>query len=228
MVKTQNYQNGQIYQIVDNGFNLCYIGSTIDKLSNRFNSHKAKYKKYKQFGIGANTSVYELFDKYGVENCKIIWIEDYPCSSKKELEAREGHHQKNNTCLNKNRAGRSRKEWEEDNKDQICIQQRNWRENNKTHLQQHKKQHYEQNREHYNLLAKQWRENNKEYKNECDKRYREKHKETLREKEKEPFNCVCGATVQRTEKARHCKTQKHQEWLKQQEPEIEPQLEELD
>ena len=37
---------------------------------------------------------FELFDEYGVENCKIVWIKDSPCSSKKELEAEEGRLQK--------------------------------------------------------------------------------------------------------------------------------------
>jgi hypothetical protein len=35
------------------------------------------------------TSSY-LFNKYGIENCRIIWIKDYHCNSKKELEAEEG------------------------------------------------------------------------------------------------------------------------------------------
>jgi len=35
--------------------------------------------------------VYDLFDEFGIENCKIVWEEDFPCGSKNELEKREGH-----------------------------------------------------------------------------------------------------------------------------------------
>ena len=31
----------------------------------------------------------KLFEKYGVENCKIILIEKYPCNDKDDLVARE-------------------------------------------------------------------------------------------------------------------------------------------
>ena len=36
MVKTKNYQNGKIYQVVDIAYEQCYFGSTIDTLPNRF------------------------------------------------------------------------------------------------------------------------------------------------------------------------------------------------
>ena len=36
------YQNGKIYKIVDNGYNLCYYGSTVQPLSKRLASHKKK------------------------------------------------------------------------------------------------------------------------------------------------------------------------------------------
>jgi len=40
------YQRGQIYKIVDVGFNTCFIGSTIEPLSKRMSKHRSKYKDY--------------------------------------------------------------------------------------------------------------------------------------------------------------------------------------
>ena len=40
------YEKGQIYKIVDVGFNLCYIGSTTEKLVKRFGRHRRHYRAY--------------------------------------------------------------------------------------------------------------------------------------------------------------------------------------
>jgi hypothetical protein len=40
------YQRGQIYKIVDVGFNKCFIGSTIEPLSKRMSKHRSQYKDY--------------------------------------------------------------------------------------------------------------------------------------------------------------------------------------
>ena len=61
---------------------------------------RLKYKAYK-LGNYTFTASFLLFDEFGVENCKIEWVENYPCNSKKELEAREGEHQRNTDCVNK-------------------------------------------------------------------------------------------------------------------------------
>ena len=59
-------------------------------------------------------SAKKMFDEYDVENCIIECIEDYPCKSKKELEARQGHHTKLNGCFNKRIEGRTDKEYRDD------------------------------------------------------------------------------------------------------------------
>ena len=42
-----------------------------------------------------------LFEKYGVENCNIILMENVDVKSKDELTAREAEYIKNNKCINK-------------------------------------------------------------------------------------------------------------------------------
>ena len=92
-----NYENGKIYKIepiCDHDEQDIYIGSTTKKyLSDRMCEHRADYKRYSK--TRKKTTSFILFDKYGVENCKIILLENYACTSKNELVAQEAEHIKN-------------------------------------------------------------------------------------------------------------------------------------
>ena len=116
------YQNGQIYKITDIGYNKCYIGSTCEKLSQRMTRHRGKYTSYLN-GKCTKTCSFDLFDEYGVDNCKIERIEHFPCNSKEELRQREGFHIKNTDCVNKYIPQRSSKQYYNDNYD-FCREQR--------------------------------------------------------------------------------------------------------
>ena len=161
------YEKGQIYKIVDVGFNLCYIGSTTEKLVKRFGRHRRQYRAY-LLGKKHKISSFDIFDKYGIDNCKIYWIEDYPCNSKKELEAREGYYIETTDCVNRRMEGRSQEEYRETRKPQL----------REYHIQ-----------------------------------YYHKNKATIFE----PMTCGCGVTFNKDHKARHEKSKKPQDWLKQQE-----------
>ena len=172
-----DYSKGQIYKVVDNGLNMCYIGSTVQKLCKRMAQHRKDFKRYLDKSDRKNTSIFEIFQKYGVENCKIVWIEDCPCNSKKELEAREGEIQKENDCVNKYIAGRSSKERYEDNKDEVLAKCKIYREreDKKEHIKERKKQNYQNKREYYLEKAQIYRDNHKEERKEYfKKRYENK------------------------------------------------------
>ena len=213
------YEKGQIYKVVSPDFSKCYIGSTTEGIKKRLIRHKASYNYQLKSGKKKNCSCFRIFDEYGADNCKIYWIEDYPCNSKKELEAREGYYIRNNECVNKAIAGRERNEWSKEyrakNKEKLDEYYNEWKSNNEEHLQQYRANYYQENKDYHNQKGKEWRENNKDRKKATDKAYREKNKETIMQKEKELINCKCGATIQKTEKARHERTQKHQNYLKQ-------------
>ena len=126
-----NYSNGKIYMIrpvVEHNEGEVYIGSTTKYyLCDRLFNHRDTYEKYKVgFGCG-RFSLYDLFDKYGADNCSIFLLENVNCNSRDELHAREGFHIRNTKCVNKILAGgRSREEILErkrqyriDNKDKI-------------------------------------------------------------------------------------------------------------
>ena len=122
------YQNGKIYKIVDVGYTKCYIGSTTETLSQRMARHRSKYNKEFTKGKGDQTRTHWLFDEFGVENCKIELIENYPCKNREELERQEGIHIKANDCINKIIAGRTRQEYYQDENDYICFRQDIYRE----------------------------------------------------------------------------------------------------
>ena len=94
-----NYMNGKIYMLT-NGSGLNYYGSTTQKLSSRMSGHRATYKKYKEKKIGKQETSRLLFDK-DFKGTKIILVENFPCSSKYELEKRERFYIDNNECVNK-------------------------------------------------------------------------------------------------------------------------------
>ena len=107
--------------------------------------YKENYKRY-QSGKYHFVSSFMLFDEFGIDNCKVEWIEDYPCNSKKELEAREGKYQKENDCVNKRVAGRTIQEYNEDNRERLRNREREYRERKKEHIQQRKHNWYEKNK----------------------------------------------------------------------------------
>jgi hypothetical protein len=112
-----NYQNGKIYKIESNLGDKIYIGSTTKNyLSQRIDSHRSQYKQWKSNKRGLTTS-FLLFEEYGLENCKIILLEAFPCSSKDELIARESHYIKTIDCVNKVIPDRTKQEYYETNKD---------------------------------------------------------------------------------------------------------------
>jgi len=113
------YKNGKIYKITDSKNEMLYIGSTIQPLIYRFRLHVSSFK------ANANkSSARHIFAKYGVANCSIHLIEEYPCNSREELSRREGAvivNMRNTiqSIVNKNIAGRTRKEWMADNKAKV-------------------------------------------------------------------------------------------------------------
>ena len=61
--------------------------------------------------------------------------------------------------------------------------------------------------------AYQTKEQLKEQKKENDREYREKNRDILREKAREKFTCECGTTLRKSDKARHNRSIKHQNYI---------------
>ena len=117
-----NYSNGKIYKIepiVEHEEGEIYVGSTTKKyLSQRMDNHRNDYNRWKDNKFHKLT-LFALFDKYGIDNCKIYFLESVNANSRDELLAREGHYIKNLKCVNKCIIGRTAKEYYIDNIDKI-------------------------------------------------------------------------------------------------------------
>ena len=190
-----DYQKGQIYKLwsPQGNDNEIYIGSTVQPLYKRKNTHKAS----------KNCSSKILFEKY--DDIRIELIEYFPCNNKQELGKKEGFYIRNNDCINKNIAGRTEKEYYEDNKEKI----KEYLQDNKEKIKEQKKEYYEDNKD----KIKEYRDNNKEKKKEYMKEYYEDNKEKIKENNQKKITCVCGRTISFHEKPRHERTKIHQNFI---------------
>lgn len=114
-----DYNNGRIYIIRNTVNDKVYIGSTTQSLTKRFYIHKSS-KMVKRNLI---RPFYKAMREIGEEHFYIELIENYPCKSKEELNAREGYwiRQYNSFTngYNGKIEGRSKKQWEQDNAEEI-------------------------------------------------------------------------------------------------------------
>ena len=217
------YEQGKIYQIVDVGFNKCYIGSTCEGLKRRMARHREHYKAHVNGCSRKHERSMMLFDEFGIDNCKILLIKDFPCSSRAELEREEGREIQNNIdkCVNKNVVGRTRQEYYNDNHERLLQNKKEHRLNNIEQYKEKDKKYSENNKEKISERRKKQYEQNKEEINGKNRANYQKNKDKYLAQQKQPYHCKCGAICVWNVKARHFRTQKHQDWLKQQEPEQE-------
>ena len=115
-----DYANGKIYMLeptceYDEGD--VYYGSTASTLVKRLSEHKKPSN---------NLTSRLLLDKYGRDNIKIVLMEAYPCSCVDELKAVEAKYQRANKCVNKRIAGRTQKEYYQDNRDTTLAYQKKY------------------------------------------------------------------------------------------------------
>jgi len=171
-----NYQNGKIYSIRSYQTDMIYIGSTCQSLAVRKGAHKQNYQRY-QNGKGNYVTSFEII-KY--DDAYIELVEAYPCNNRYELCRREGELiREMDNVINKRIAGRTHKEWREDNKE-------------------YNKEYYEANKDKISEQMKQWREDNKDKQRELNKQYYEANKDNLREQRKvynqanvNKYKCYC-------------------------------------
>ena len=197
-----NYQNGQIYKIIsfDNP-DICYIGSTTQTLAMRMGGHRRCYNTYLKVG---KTNKYTTSCKICCyPDAHIYLIESYSCDNKNELERREGEiikqYTKDNELenpVNFNIAGRTSKEWKDDNKEKHKEYQKQYHINNSEKLKERNKQ--------YQI-------NNKETIKEQKKQYYHNNKETIKEKRKIKVNCeYCNSYVRKQDIRAHQQSKKCQ------------------
>ena len=129
-----NYNYSKIYKlepIQEHNDDEIYIGSTTKKyLSQRIAAHRYEYNKWVA-GDRHYYTCFQLFSKYGVENCKIILLESVNANNKDELEAREAFYINTLKCVNKFIPLRTDKEYHIDNRETILKKHKDYYEKNK-------------------------------------------------------------------------------------------------
>ena len=220
----RDYSKGKIYKIVvdTEEIYLPYVGSTIQGLAERMGGHRRNYKKWKNGG--RKCSSFDLFDKFGIENCKIILLEEFSCENISQLLMQERKWFDKMECCNQNKPFISKEEITEYQKEY----QKEYRDEHKKEFVEyfkiyydtHKEQIAEQQKiyrdEHKEIIAKKdkiYYEQHKEQILEKVKIYQQKHKEQIAEKAKEKFECPCKSICRLSNKSQHERTKKHQNYL---------------
>jgi hypothetical protein len=225
---SKDYSKWKIYKIepkIDHDEGDIYIGSTTKQyLSQRMTAHRKNYnstwlKGNKQYKLTS----YDIFDKYGVDNCEIILLETVKATSIDDLRAREKYYIKSIKCVNRNIPTRTIKEYVDDNKEKIKEQQLNWRLQNKDAIKEYQKVYNEENRDDIRQQKKEYRVQNKELLSANKKVYYDKNKEELNKLRREKYakrvvntECQCGSLYRSCDKARHENTKKHLTFITQQ------------
>lgn len=115
MAVVNRYLTGKIYKIFNTIDDKIYVGSsTQSTLAKRMSQHRNVYKRDRC----KNIKLYIHMKEIGIDNFKIELIELYPCNSKDELHAREGHWCRTlNAELNMTMPGRTIEQYRIDNRE---------------------------------------------------------------------------------------------------------------
>ena len=133
-----NYQNSKIYVLRSHQTEKIYIGSTCNELRKRLHSHKTQYRRFNNKKYNIYYTSYEILK---FDDCYIELYEKYPCTDRNELNKREGEIIRSLDCVNKVIAGRTRKQYNIDNKEYLKKYHQIYREKNKEIIKKRQKEH---------------------------------------------------------------------------------------
>ena len=190
-----DYKNGKIYQLVCNETGEVYIGSTVQDLERRLSSHE----------VSANCCrSKQIIDR---NNYYIEILETYPCNNEFELDRKEGEYQRAIECINYKIAGRTAKEYYQDNKEKLVSSQHEYRQNNKEAINAINKA--------YNSKVVICECGIKSTKGSLSRHRRSKRHidlinlETIKPPVGEVVVCECGSSCVKQQLARHRRTKRH-------------------
>ncbi len=173
-----NYQQGKIYKIQHE--NLVYVGGTTQKLRQRRGEHRRCFREQTDRKCSSRLVLQENYD------APITLLENYPCNSKEELDAREQYWiDQHPECVNRHKAftgipaGLTHAEynyaWWKQNRERLADKEK-----------ESSARRYQANRE--AILAHQ----------------------------AEQITCGCGSTHRRNNKSIHLRSAKHLRWAEAQ------------
>jgi hypothetical protein len=141
-ITLNKYSNGKIYKIINNVDDICYVGSSTRELNNRMLEHIGAYKLWITDNLKYPfTSSFNLFNIYGLDNCKIELIENFQCFNKQELNIKESYYIKLLQSVNITIPNRTTQGYRQDNKDKITERNKKYVLNNKDKIKEFQKQY---------------------------------------------------------------------------------------
>jgi len=186
----KDFSQAKIYKIVCNTTQEIYVGSTTKQyLSQRLSAHRDAFKRWKTGKTKSFTSSFHILER---DNYTIELIETCACNCWDELLLREGYWVRLLDCVNQLIPGRTRKEYDDDNKDHIKETRAIYVEVNKDKINERQREYRKVNADEINLKRIEYRDLNKDkikeqvaayhkdHKEE-EKKYREENKDKLRE-----------------------------------------------
>ena len=192
-----DYSKGKIYKVLNTIDDEIYVGSTVETLGLRMAKHRSMMKTKPHFKL------YKHMLELDVDNVYIEQLENYPCNDVLELWAQEGHYIREIGTLNKQIAGRTKKDYREEHKEEI---QQYYKDNIELI-----KQYYEDHKESIKEQQKHYYEDNKERIVQRIKHYYEDNNKHINER----LTCnICGCQVCRRSMTRHQKSQKCKSFVK--------------
>ena len=122
-----------------------YVGSTIRSLETRMKQHLKDMLKFTNFKL------YKAMNQFKGENFYINLLEEFEYNNIKDLRKQEGQYIRIiKPELNKNVAGRTLKEYNEDHRDALKLYRklyyRKYRENHKEKLKEYRRNYYRKRR----------------------------------------------------------------------------------
>lgn len=106
-----NYNLGKIYLIRSHQTDKVYVGSTCQKLCQRFSKHKYIHRHKI-----SNTSSFEVLK---FDDAYIELYQFFPCENKEQLHKKEGEIIRMINCVNKRIAGRTKKIYYQENRERL-------------------------------------------------------------------------------------------------------------
>ena len=183
--------------------------------------------------------VYEHFRNIGIENMKIILIEEHCLENVEQLHREENnviemyfddefclnsryavkdedYNKKYNhqyRLLNKEYFSQKKKEWAEKNPEKCSLKKHEYYERNRNDILGKQHIYNQMNKDKQYERKKMYRETNKEKVTQHKKEYYENNKNILLQKQKEKIKCGCGTELRKSDLKRHERTLKHKNYI---------------
>jgi hypothetical protein len=190
---------GRVYKIITNcSDEKIYIGSTFKTCEQRWKRHINNYKRWKDAKTRGCYSSFDLFEKYGIDNCRIVLIKQYEVVDTRHLRVYEQLYINKFKAINKFNSFFIRFLSDKDRYKKLLKMRPNYHQE-RYQLRLTRNPNY--NQERYQLKLTR----NPNFVKEHYEKYREQELKIKSEK----ISCECGAIISRGNMSEHKKSKTH-------------------